>query len=83
MMEEACQADIFTRPRWACEPTFETIPISVANQYPQLHSEVLTIFSMYIWESTGEKMLSTFLHNSWGRRRVKLIFLPDLAGDVN
>ena len=27
-----------------------------------------------VWESIGKKMLSTFLHSSWERGRVSLIF---------
>ena len=36
-----------------------------------------------VWDSIGEKTLSTFLNSSWESGRVNLIFLPDLAGDVN
>ena len=74
MGEGACQLNILDRASWGREPTSETIPISVDNPLPQLHSEVLNNFSMYGWESKGEKTLSTFLHNSWERGRVSLIF---------
>ena len=37
----------------------------------------------YRWESIGEKMLSTFLHSSWERGRVSLIFQIELVSDVN
>ena len=36
-----------------------------------------------VWEKTGEISLNTFLHSSWERGRVRMIFLPDLNGDVN
>ena len=73
MREEACKADIFTRPSWGCEVTYETIPISVANQYPQLHSEVLNIFFQCAGEIRGENTKHPF-HSSWGRKCVNLIF---------
>ena len=83
MGEGACQRDISGRPSWRRELTYETIPISIGGSYLQLHWKVFRIFSMYVWESIGEKTLSTFLHSSWGRGRVNVIFQADLVGDVN
>ena len=48
MGEGACQLDIVNRARWGRELTSETIPISIANPQPQLHSEVPNVFSMYV-----------------------------------
>ena len=36
-----------------------------------------------VWDSIGEKILSTFLNSLWERVRVNPIFLPGLAGNVN
>ena len=47
MGEWVCQPDSFTTGSWGCELTCETIPISVANPQPQLHSAVLNIVSVY------------------------------------
>ena len=47
-----CQLDILDRPRLGRELTYETIPISIGGQEPQLHLEVLSIF-FNIWESIG------------------------------
>ena len=38
------------------------------------HSGQCEFFFLNVWESIGEKMLSTFLHSSWERGRVSLIF---------
>ena len=79
----ACQRDISTRPSWGPKLTYEIIPVSLPNPKPKLHSKVLSIFSMYVWDSIGDKTLSTFLNSSWESGRVNVIFLPDLAGDLN
>ena len=48
---------------------------SAANRYPRLCVEVLNIFFLYtVWASIGEKILSTFLHSSWERVSINLIF---------
>ena len=73
MGEGACQLDILSGVSWGRELTSETIPISVANPQPQLHSEVLNTFSMYGRVRIGKKALSTFFHSSWERGRVSLI----------
>ena len=82
MGEGACQLDILDSPSWRRELTSETIPISLGGPLPQVHSEVLNNF-FNVWESIGEKTLSTFLHNSCRREHVNLILKTDLAGDVN
>ena len=73
MGEGAHQCDILGRPSWGRELTSATIPISIGGLSLQLHWKVLNIF-FNVWESIGEKMLSTFLHSSWGRGYVNVIF---------
>ena len=63
MREGACQLDNLDRTSWVYELTPETIPISIGGLQPQLYLEVLNIV-FNVWESIGEKTLSTFLHNS-------------------
>ena len=83
MGEGACQLDISERPSWGHELTSEAIPISIGGPKPKIHSKVLNIFSMYGIVRIGEKMLSTFLHSSWERGRVNLIFHTDFVGGMN
>ena len=47
MGEVVCQLDISSRASLGREQTSETIPITIGGLQPQLHSEVLNIFSMY------------------------------------
>ena len=42
-----------------------------------------SIIHLYVWDSIGEKTLSTFLNSSWESVRVNMIISPDLAGDMN
>ena len=48
--------NLFTRLSWEQELTFETIPISLANQYPKLHSEVLIIYFLCMGEYRRENV---------------------------
>ena len=69
MGEEACQLDSLDRPSLGLELTSEAISISIGDPLPQLHSEVLNIFSMYVWPKFGH---STTLNNK-GYRAHKLM----------
>ena len=48
---------------------------------PSYIRRCLNIFN--VWDSIGEKTLSTFLNSSWESGRVNVIFLPDLAKGGN
>ena len=63
MGEEVCQLDILARPSWGDELTFETIPISIGDPYPQLYSEVLNIYSMH-WRACIHMLL--YVHSNIG-----------------
>ena len=57
--------------------TCETTPISIPIPSG-------TFGDAHIFQNMGEyRTLSTFLHSSWGRGRVNLIFWTDLAEDIN
>ena len=49
------------------------------------YGQILAIapLTVNVWERIGEKALCTFLHSSWERGRVNLIFSSNLAGDVS
>ena len=81
MGEGACQLDISDRASWGRELTSEN---SHLNRWlVTLATLEGAEYIFYIWESIGEKTLSTFLHSSWGRGRVNFIFQTELVGGVN
>ena len=70
----------------ACQHNTEPTAVDIYYYMKQLSSPNMVptlatfrYFLMYIWEGIGEIMLSTFLHSSWERGRVRMIIYGDLA----
>ena len=64
VVEEACQADIFTKYRLGCELSYGTCPISLCALKPLLSKVVLwpnfghCTTTINVWERIGEKHLA-------------------------